>query len=74
MKSFTSEQSSTVSNQQRLFSKDLDQMSILVSILIYTLFLVVTNKEGLDRSFADYLEGSDFVIVKVRLIVDFDFW
>ena len=44
--------------------KDLDQMSILVSFLIPTLFLVVTNGDVLDRSYADFLEGSYSVIVK----------
>ena len=44
--------------------KDLDQMSILVSFMIPTLFLVVTNGDVLDRSYADFLEGSYSVIVK----------
>ena len=46
-------------------------MSILVSFFIYTLFLVVSNREGLDRRFADYFEGSDYVTVKGRLRVNF---
>ena len=39
-------------------------MSILVSFMIPTLFLVVTNGDVLDRSYADFLEGSYSVIVK----------
>ena len=46
-------------------------MSILVSLFIHTLFLVVSNREGLDRMHADYYEGSDSVTVKGRLRVNF---
>ena len=49
-------------------------MSILVSFFIYTLFLVVSNREGLDRRHADYFEGSDSVTVKGRLRVNFVLW
>ena len=38
---------------------DLDQISIIVSFLIHTWFLVVTNRDLLDRNYADYLEISD---------------
>ena len=43
-------------------------MSILVSFFIHTLFLVVSNREGLDRRHADYFEGSDCVTVKLYFI------
>ena len=49
-------------------------MSILVSFFIYTLFLVVSNREGLDRKHADYFQGSDYVTVKGRLRVNFVLW
>lgn len=42
-------------------------MSILVSFFIHTLFLVVSNREGLDGRHADYFEGSDSVTAKVGL-------
>ena len=49
----------------------LDMMSILVSFFIHSLFLVVSNREGLDLKHADYFEGSDSVTVNGRLRVDF---
>ena len=49
-------------------------MSILVSFFIHTLFLVVGNREGLDRRHEDYFEGSDSVTVKGRLRVNFVLW
>ena len=49
-------------------------MGILVSFFIHTLFLVVSNREGLDHRHADYFEGSDSVTVKGRLRVSFVLW
>ena len=49
-------------------------MSILVFFFIHTLFLVVRNREDLDRRHSDYFEGSDSVTVKGRLKVNFVLW
>ena len=47
-----------------------------LGVLRFFLQFKVTRRQsqGLDRSFADYLEGSDSVIVKGNLKVNFDFW
>ena len=49
-------------------------VSILVSFFIHTLFLVLSNRKGLDRRHADYFEGSDSLAVKGRLRVNFVLW
>ena len=54
--------------------RDLDVMSILVSFFIHTMFLVVSNREGLNHRHADYFDGSDSVTVKGRLRVNFVLW